>query len=649
MIEKVFTADIDNFGSRLNVSLEKSITEAVVNSIQANADSIQVVINSFEDGTLKSIEIVDNGDGFNDVNLDSFFRLHSKLKKDIGGKGVGRASWLKYFKRVSIDSIASQSGMKLSVCFSLEAGPQKTSVKREEVDNGRNLVTKVVLDEYKGDKLYNIRSENLKKYIIRELVVMFFNIKRTGGRIEIDISEVVGGALFASSTIRNEDIPSVEKEFVFSLLYQEVKHEFTLMCIHVETSSNNKVTTGFIAGERSLSDFNTALGIQIHAPLNRYTGQYWILLSSSLFNDGKYTTEGRDRIVFPDGPDLWSGKSLKSEIKNLVLSCVNEYFSQIEPDYEQTRKAVLEEIVELYPQYSALEYQSKIDEILLTTAGRLDRHAMLSKLHELEFDKEDRIKREITRQLKNKNVDSMTIDHAVAFAQNTTEQAKGVLANYFWYRKAIIEQLNRYVDDNEKSEQLLHELFFERNKTQDSASLRNCIWLLDDKFMRFSYFASEAVVSSIVKDLEGSALSNFNLEKRMDLFLKFDKPESAEAYDCVVIEFKGIGSSPDEKINAAMQVVTRYALAIREHLTRVNSLFVYIITEVDAQLDKYIRSVNFKKIYSKYGSIYCFYNEFTDAHIYFVSTSTIVGDASDRHELFFMLLKEELTTKKRWD
>src|SRR5512133_3777206 len=47
-----------------------------------------------------AIEISDNGEGFTDENFESFLTLDSQRKAPIGGKGVGRLSWLKFFEEV---------------------------------------------------------------------------------------------------------------------------------------------------------------------------------------------------------------------------------------------------------------------------------------------------------------------------------------------------------------------------------------------------------------------------------------------------------------------------------------------------------------------------------------------------------------------
>lgn len=60
--------------------------------------------------TVKSITVIDNGEGFIKSNFDSFLTCYSDYKLRDGGKGVGRFTCLKVFKYVSICSVYDENG-----------------------------------------------------------------------------------------------------------------------------------------------------------------------------------------------------------------------------------------------------------------------------------------------------------------------------------------------------------------------------------------------------------------------------------------------------------------------------------------------------------------------------------------------------------
>ncbi len=97
--------------------------EAVMNSIQAirdaNRGSAGTVLIEVErerdllgDGqaTIHSFTVTDNGVGLDDDNFDSFNTAYSDWKELVGGKGLGRFTWLKAFAKVEVTSVFRPSG-----------------------------------------------------------------------------------------------------------------------------------------------------------------------------------------------------------------------------------------------------------------------------------------------------------------------------------------------------------------------------------------------------------------------------------------------------------------------------------------------------------------------------------------------------------
>jgi len=651
MIEKrSMTANLANLGSGMVVSIDKAISEAVVNSIQANATSIVVDFFHFEDGKIEKVVITDNGDGFTAKNLNSFFDLHSDSKKSIGGKGIGRASWFKFFNFVNIKSSFVDGDDLISISFKFLRSERDVDVDRnvQNIHITNNEVKTIIeLGEYFGENCLLLNPANFKHFLLKEMVITLFEVSRHGVDFDIHINSYCNGTIDQTETIDCHDLPTVERCSDFTIIFEQKITSFTLYCLKIDSKSKNSVDTGFVAGGRTISDFNSALGLKVHAPSGKYTGKYWILLESDLFNKGRFSSEGRDRILFPEGKNLF-GEDIKNDIKVKIISLITEFFDQIIPDHKQQRIDTVQEIVSLYPHYAAPEFRSCIKEVLLNSIGHIDRHDVLTKLNSIEFSREYQIKNDIATKLKEKNIADSTIEKAVAFAQSTSEQAKGALANYLWYRNAIIEQLSTYIDDNEKSEDLLHELFMRRYTKQAESTLKNCVWLLDDKFMRFSYAASEAVVKTVLKDIYNIDDDSFFASKRMDMFIRFDRPLEADSYDCVVIEFKALGCSIDERADAASQVRRKYASILRNKLPRLNNIFIYIITEIDDELHENLFGDDFRDEFTRYGYIMSYYNKNNNAYIIFVSASAIVGIAGDRHETFFNILKEDIKASDLW-
>lgn len=95
------------------------IIEAIINSIDSIGETsrtdgkVEVIlkrencldVDSSFIPPVRSVEIRDNGVGFNSQNRDSFDTFYSDMKVQKGGKGFGRFMYLKYFNRVSVESV----------------------------------------------------------------------------------------------------------------------------------------------------------------------------------------------------------------------------------------------------------------------------------------------------------------------------------------------------------------------------------------------------------------------------------------------------------------------------------------------------------------------------------------------------------------
>lgn len=146
------------------------VFEAVVNSIHAieeannlsngsitvrvRRDLSQGTLGLDGDDSLPNIigfEIEDDGIGFNDRNYESFETSDSIYKLAIGGKGVGRFSWLKAFDKVEINSIYLAPNNKSSerkILFTIADGVKEIANKAIGHTNIKTVVHLIGFQEY---------------------------------------------------------------------------------------------------------------------------------------------------------------------------------------------------------------------------------------------------------------------------------------------------------------------------------------------------------------------------------------------------------------------------------------------------------------------------------------------------------------------
>lgn len=79
-------------------------TEARIEIILLRGAGTTPLIEGIDNSPIESFEVIDNGEGFNEKNYQSFKTADSRHKAHVGGKGIGRFLWLKAFDRAEIAS-----------------------------------------------------------------------------------------------------------------------------------------------------------------------------------------------------------------------------------------------------------------------------------------------------------------------------------------------------------------------------------------------------------------------------------------------------------------------------------------------------------------------------------------------------------------
>lgn len=170
--------------------------EAIVNSIQAieedSATNNGIIEIDIVRSTQKELELAeneklpdiidfvvkDNGVGFTEDNYDSFNYAHSTYKYTKGGKGIGRFTWLRAFRKAEIESRFRENGIWNLRKFKFE--PTKKGIENhslEQVNSTQERYTIVALRGLKQDyrKWCNNNPEDIALKIIEHTFVYFLN------------------------------------------------------------------------------------------------------------------------------------------------------------------------------------------------------------------------------------------------------------------------------------------------------------------------------------------------------------------------------------------------------------------------------------------------------------------------------------------
>lgn len=191
-----------------NVKVENVIFELIMNAIQANATLIElkIIASSLDDKNktpyIDKIEVIDNGDGFNEGNIKSFGEYRSNYKKSLGCKGIGRFIYLKLFKSVKVISKDKEfdftyNGMtepkeqdfydKTKIIllnpkdnFSIDFSKIKKQIKEHFLAYFKTENKDIKIDIYKNDKCVdNVKSNEIPHFKKKEFKIkklFFWNI-----------------------------------------------------------------------------------------------------------------------------------------------------------------------------------------------------------------------------------------------------------------------------------------------------------------------------------------------------------------------------------------------------------------------------------------------------------------------------------------
>ncbi|WP_239350121.1 ATP-binding protein [Snodgrassella communis] len=602
-----------------NVTVNDVLKEAVMNCIQANATEIRIDLNyqyhididrsKSNLGNLDKIIITDNGDGLTSKNLNAFFELATENKKNMGGKGIGRFSFLKIADSVSVESV-SNMGDHVSFDFFYDASQE--NVIREETFQNESY-TKISFSNL-NLKHPKTQAQSCVNFLKEKFNLMLF-LKQKETQKPINIKLFVNDKFF-------DEISSCKIDCI--------------ECTNIKSNDCQFTIYAFLEKQKQgIEIFYCAnnLAVKSLSFSSSFKKQYVFAITSDYF-DQKSNPE-RTQFNFDSDEelnqfDILSPKPNKNFEELLKEYCFN-FVREHEPELLQENKAKLDD---LKKKYGYIDFS----DVQLDTIS-FDEESIIKAYR----DKRNREEDSLINLLENKNT---TLDE---IAEKVSEQNKHELAKYIFHRNLIVKR-GLELKDSDKNENVLHELFFPQklsvscNPEGNKPHLYyNNIWLLDDKFMTYAYIASDVTLKKIIKEVDGGQ-SSCQSVKRPDLFLLYDKPENSTEYkDVVLIELKKGNIDYIEQFKAIDQIA-KYKRATEKLLQNVNSFYCYIICDFDGNnkdIENGMKDKNFTKVFSNKGCVYYGYLPGSEVHVIYASLSSIFSDAAARNETFLNILNSE--------
>lgn len=650
-----------NLQGRLrNTNLPKSkallpLFEAVANSFHAieeshnsNNGTVKIVIKrspmdnclpEFDNNDqINSIQIIDNGIGFNDENYKSFLLLDSDKKVNIGGRGIGRLMWLKAFRSVQIKS-------------NFET---KEEIKTKEflfTEEGVSDITGLADDDIFKRHGSCVELQNLRREYAQHIPKTLNSIANAL------VEHFLEYFLLQENAIQNFDICDEDesiniKELIEKEVHSKIKEiknikgkEFCLF--HTKSPNSSKkhclvlCTAGRKVKEIQLQDKISGL----YGPINEDNNPLYYIgyLKSDFLDDNVSSDRTAFNIEQSNTDNLLPDSEISFEdIENEIIPLVKDYLKDAICENVNLGKKRVQSYIKAHPRYRIL--LSKIPEDQLIIDPKKSDKELEQFLHEKYYDCECLIINE-GHEIKNlKEVPQERIDN---YIKNITE-LKQQLVNYVCRRKLFLDVLEEKISIDEDGkfckEEAIHKMIMPMGKTSNELFFDELnLWVIDERLAFHQFMTSD-------KPLKKNPQMKSKEKKRPDIYsiCECDRPllinegSKFPLSSINIVEFKR--PMRNDKDNPITQVF-EYVEKIREGKAKIlqtgrpipNSTdmpaFCYIICDLTEQIQKNAKAASLQMTNDKMG--YFGYNPNFNAYIEIISFNQLLNRAKERNRAFF--------------
>jgi hypothetical protein len=490
------------------------------------------------------MRIVDNGVGFTDVNFKSFDTSFSSRKKDSGGKGIGRLTWLKTFQRAEVESVYGANGKKKKRTFRFDLTPAGISRHKNAATDETSLQTTVRLI----GALALFRSECRKsaEFVAHRVIEHFLQLFATGKCPNIYIHDSDGRKL-SLNTIFENDVKLEEKAQSFEV----GGYKFDISHVRLAANIANGHRLHFCARDRSVLEEDAAKSVsslqgkledlKSNRPFFYAAYVSGKLLETALIADRNSFDIPNEGTIFAIDADLTWEQLVKAAAKR-ATTFLARYTAP-------TRKAHLQrvaEYVQKHPKYRPL---------LKHKPEWIDRIAPSVRDDELEVQLY-RLNQEYDAELRQEaaKVEKIVVNSAKLeahrkkvdkFLEEWNDAGQAKLCDYVVHRRAVISFLEDCLKRQGSGfamEDIIHDTIFPMRKTSDDVPVdATNLWVIDERLSYHHYLASDKQFRGVTP----VTVPKKSELKRSDIiaFHRFDNPtaivDSAPPYDSVtIVEFK---------------------------------------------------------------------------------------------------------------
>lgn len=509
---------------------------------------------------LDGFDIADDGVGFDDANLASFQEAHTLSKVKVGGKGVGRFTFLKVFSSVQIRSIFRRQSETLLREFEFSIANElkgADDVKPVTESLGTTLSMRGMDSKYKGGWPHD-------PAIIAERILAHFLIRFAARSCPPMVLESPGHASIDLHALFQSTVLSHIEERFFDVL----GHTFALQAYrHRDGRSRHDLylcANGREVTTNKLRDLLPELPERLlDGDQEPYT--LIVLVTGEYLDD--HANQERTRISFQsdDEPDLDETLVSRQALNRGIVETLRPLLSDDLKSTNEDKRLQIEKFVEQAPEYRALTHPRYKELIEQRIQPGLPIEKLDEALLHVKRDVEDSVRKEVRHvaALFETETFEQYQERFQIVAEQANELGKAQLAAYVAHRRTILDLVSQSLkkvrtDDKYPFEKVLHKMIFPMGATsKDIFFEQQNLWVIDERLCYHTLLTSDKKLNS-VPGMRGTS------GKEPDIFAFFyDTPIGVAESDnlpsggVIIIEFKRPGRDDYDK-DPADQIIQRF-------------------------------------------------------------------------------------------
>ncbi|MFX1451648.1 MAG: hypothetical protein ACFFCM_12435 [Promethearchaeota archaeon] len=628
------------------------VYEAVINSIQAIQESkqedgkiiIKIIRETTTDGKksmetpIKSFKILDNGIGFDDKNYKEFNTSDTDYKKEYGGKGIGRLTWLKAFDRVEIKSIFLKDGKNLERRFKFSLTEEISEYNLEESKKNVQTSVKLINFNEKYRAKVEAETEKIAQKILEHFLAFYIMGKHPTIKIideaKVDPIDIVNLYNEMKENVYEETIIIKEEYFkVFHLKLKKthLKKNKIIYCAHYRQVVHDTIN---FSGRTVLTDPSGSSFYYCCYVISEY-------LDRNIDNSRQsFSIPDKDKEItnFFEETSI-SLETIKREVENSIKNQLKPIFEEI----KEKKEEILESFTKINPQ--AIDTIKVFKNEIIEKIKITDPPKKVNDIYYKYKGKKDFESRQEINEVLSADRDEKDYEKKVKEAsKKLREQEKNQLIEYMLYRHYFIELFKKKIELSEvksiSKEKVIHNIIFPMKQDSDSVDQDEVnLWILDEKLVFHSMAYSDKIFSKIME--------NTTSRESPDILVLCTETHGATVRSVSLFELKRPLSDSGDPIGQ----MYKYVDHIREYKKfkntqlRVNDetiYYCYAVCDIDKKIKDLARTHQLTPL--PFGIGYFTFNHNYNAFVEIRSYDEIYNDAVRRHRSFFdkLGLKYEL-------